>query len=171
MNELQLINTDGEFYADSRDVAQAIEREHSKLLRTIREYCGFLNEAKIGLNEFFVEGEYKDGIGRTLPCYLITKKGCDMIAHKLTGRKGVLFTAAYVTAFEQMKETATAHKAVETASASGISSLIKNVRIVMEKQESAPTEIAAQTELFLRHFGLPVINGFVKTSPWEQITY
>lgn len=49
MNSLTLVNTDGEIYADSRDVAIAIEVEHSKLLRTIRSYCEILNEAKIGL--------------------------------------------------------------------------------------------------------------------------
>lgn len=60
MNPLTLINTDGGLYVDSRDVAQAIERDHSKLLRTIREYCGFLGESKIGLADFFVECEYED---------------------------------------------------------------------------------------------------------------
>ncbi len=36
MTELLLINDGGELYADSRDIAEAIEREHSKLLKTIR---------------------------------------------------------------------------------------------------------------------------------------
>ena len=38
------------------------------------------------------------------PNDLITQKGCDMIANKLTGKKGVLFTAAYVSAFEDMQK-------------------------------------------------------------------
>lgn len=58
-------------------------------------------------NDFFIPSEYKDSIGRTLPCYLLTKKGCDMVANKLTGEKGVLFTAAYVTAFEKMRRELT----------------------------------------------------------------
>lgn len=48
MNNLPLTESNGKYYADSRDVAEAIEREHSKLLRTIRTYCEYLNEAKIG---------------------------------------------------------------------------------------------------------------------------
>ena len=52
----------------------------------------------------FIESEYKDSTGRTLPCYLCTKKGCDMIANKMTGKKGVIFTATYIEAFEKMKD-------------------------------------------------------------------
>ena len=35
-----------------------------------------------------------------------------MVANKLTGQKGVLFTAAYVTAFEQMRERIKTGKAL-----------------------------------------------------------
>ena len=68
MNNLNLIKTDGQFYADSRDVAEAIEREHGKLLRTIREYCEYLGEAKIGLSDFFVEATYTNAQNKEMPC-------------------------------------------------------------------------------------------------------
>lgn len=174
MNHLTLINTNGGLYADSRDVAEAIERQHKELLRTIRGYCEILTESKIALSEYFVEAEYTDSTGRTLPCYLITRKGCDMIANKLTGKKGVLFTAAYVTAFEKMHEQLTAQTAIQhypakSTSAGEVSSLIKNVRITMERQDSTPRKIAKQTELLLRHFGIPVIEDFVEPAPWVQL--
>ena len=54
-------------------------------------------------------------------------------------------------------------------SISEVSSLIKNVRITMERQDSAPRKIAKQTELLLRHFGIPVIEDFVELAPWEQV--
>lgn len=175
MNNLNLINTDGQLYADSRDVAEAIEKEHYELLKSIRSYAKYLIEGKIPVNEFFVEAEYKDSIGRTLPCYLIIRKGCDMIANKLTGKKGVLFTAAYVTAFEKMHEQLTSGHGLQmfppkATSAGEVSSLVKNIRITMERQNSAPKKIARQTELLLRHFGIPVIEGFVEAdSAWEQM--
>lgn len=174
MNNLQLIKADGQLYADSRDVARAIEKPHKELLRTIHTYCEYLSESKIALAEFFVEAEYKDAQDKPRPCYLITRKGCDMIANKLTGKKGVLFTAAYVTAFEKMMEQlstpSTQFFAPKATSAGEVSSLIKNVRITMERQNSAPIKVARQTELLLRHFGIPVIEDFVeKPSPWEQL--
>ncbi|MDN9204386.1 phage antirepressor KilAC domain-containing protein, partial [Clostridioides difficile] len=33
----------------------------------------------------------------------LTKKGCDMVANKMTGEKGIIFTAIYVTKFEEME--------------------------------------------------------------------
>ncbi len=177
MNYLPLIESNGEYYADSRDVAAAIERDHSKLLRTIRTYCEYLTEAKIGLSEFFVLAEYEDSTGRKLLCYFITKKGCDMIANKLTSRKGVLFTAAYVSAFEKMKEqlssqsTAIQHFPSKATSAGEVASLIKNVRIAMERQSSPAVKVAQQTELLLKHFGIPVIDNFVEVNKWEQAEF
>ena len=81
---------------DSREVAGMVDKEHSKLLKDIRRYIEQFTEAKIGFSEFFGESEYKDITGRTLPCYRITKKGCEFIAHKLTGVKGTIFTVEYV---------------------------------------------------------------------------
>ena len=81
-----------------------VEKDHRHLLRDIRQYCDYLTESKIGLSDFFIEATYKDTTGRTLPRYYITKKGCDMIANKLTGAKGVIFTAKYVTRFDEMEK-------------------------------------------------------------------
>ena len=89
---------------DSREVAEMIEKEHSKLLRDLRRYEEQFIEAKIGFNDFFRNSEYKDSIGRTLPCYRITKKGCEFIAHKLTGTKGTIFTARYINRFHEMHD-------------------------------------------------------------------
>ncbi len=170
------MKSDGEYYADSRDVAEAIEREHSKLLRTIHTYCEYLGEAKIGSSAFFVEATYTNEQNKEMPCYLITKKGCDMIANKLTGKKGVLFTATYVTAFEKMKEqletphTNVQHFPAKATSAGEVSSLIKNVRITMERQNSPSVKIARQTEMLLKHFGIPVIENFVEKNPFEQMS-
>lgn len=104
MNEITLTNFNGIETVDSRDVAKVIEKEHSKLLRDIRTYCEYLNESKIGLVDFFIKGEYTDNKGEIRPCYFCTRKGCEMIANKLTGIKGTKFTALYINAFHKMEE-------------------------------------------------------------------
>jgi len=38
---------------------------------------------------FFIESSYLNENNQTYPCYLLTKKGCDMVANKMTGEKGV----------------------------------------------------------------------------------
>lgn len=108
--QLPVFERKGQLVADSRDVAAMMERDHYELLKSIRTYAKYLIEGKIPVNDFFLESSYKDSIGRELPCYLITQKGCDMLANKLTGKKGVLFTAAYVTAFYAMREELTKRK-------------------------------------------------------------
>ena len=115
MNELQVFNSNGKDVVDSREVAEMVERNHKDLLRDIRNYTGILEksaERKIAPSDFFIPHTYRDSMGRTLPCYLLTKKGCDMVANKMTGEKGVLFTAAYVTAFEKMREKITGGSAI-----------------------------------------------------------
>lgn len=175
MNNLPLIKTDGEYYADSRDVAEAIERPHKDLLKSIRNYIDYLGQGNFSPSDFFAEATYRNEQNKEMPCFLITKKGCDMIANKLTGKKGVLFTAAYVSAFEQMKnqlensQTAIQHFPAKATSAGEIASLVKNVRITMERQKSPAVKVAKQTELLLKHFGIPVIADFVESSPYEQM--
>ncbi len=53
--------------------------------------------------DFFVASSYLDSKRETRPCYLLSKMGCAMVANKLTGEKGVLFTAAYVAKFNEME--------------------------------------------------------------------
>lgn len=100
MNNIQL---DGNKYITSLEVAEMIEKEHSKLLRDLRRYVEQFNEAQIGLVDFFQESTYKDAKGEIRPCYRITKKGCEFIAHKLTGVKGTEFTARYINRFHDME--------------------------------------------------------------------
>lgn len=104
MNELQVILHNSVEVVDSRDVARMVEREHNALLKTIRSYCDYLGEGEIAQSDFFIPSTYTSAQNKEQPCYLLTKKGCDMVANKMTGEKGVLFTAAYVTAFEKMRE-------------------------------------------------------------------
>jgi Rha family phage regulatory protein len=104
MSQLELINYNGKFVADSRSVAEMIERNHADLLRDIRKYMEFLSKSNFALAEFFIESFYIDAQRKTRPHYFLTKKGCDMVANKMTGEKGILFTAAYVTKFEEMEK-------------------------------------------------------------------
>lgn len=89
---------------DSREVAEMIGKEHHKLMRDIRRYEIQFNQSNIGFVDFFRESTYEDSKGETRPCYSITKKGCEFIAHKLTGTKGTAFTARYINRFHEMED-------------------------------------------------------------------
>lgn len=87
-------NIHGQQAIDSREVAEMVERNHKELLRDIRKYVEIMEKSaevsqrKIAPSDFFIESSFENR-GKEYPCYLITKKGCDMIANKLTGEKGV----------------------------------------------------------------------------------
>lgn len=90
---------------DSREVAEMIGKEHKELLRDIRRYVEQLGESKIALTDFFAESTYTTDQNKTMPCYTVTRKGCEFIANKLTGVKGTEFTAKYINRFHSMEET------------------------------------------------------------------
>ena len=97
MNELSIIYKNGVDVIDSREVAEAIGKDHRHLIRDIRNYAEIIensNEPNFGLVDFFVPSTYIDTKGEERHCYLLTEKGCDMVANKMTGEKGVLFTPA-----------------------------------------------------------------------------
>ncbi len=89
---------------DSTEIADMIEKSHFNLIRDIRRYIEQFAEAKIEFVDFFKESTYVDAKGETRPCYRITKKGCEFIAHKLTGIKGTIFTARYINRFHEMQD-------------------------------------------------------------------
>lgn len=91
----------------SLEVAEMVGKDHSKVIRDIRNITKHLNEAKNGLvkiEDYFTEDTYKDGKGEIRPCYLLTKKGCELFSTRMTGAKGTQFAVAYIERFNEMEE-------------------------------------------------------------------
>lgn len=104
-NELKVIEQNKELYVDSREIAVVTNKRHAHLVRDIDNYKEIISQnPKLVSDDFFIESSYKAGTGKKYKNYLLTKKGCDMVANKMTGEKGILFTATYVDAFYQMQE-------------------------------------------------------------------
>lgn len=78
------------------------------MFRDIQRYSEAIRNAA-GLNfelgDFFTKTTYLDTNKQKRVCYDVTKRGCDFIANK-----GSLFTAAYTTRFDEMKEALTKEK-------------------------------------------------------------
>lgn len=111
LEELTIKNHKGINVIDSREVAEMIGIRHSDLLekiqgsKKVKGYIEILENGKFRSQDFFIKDTYKtDGNKKTYDCYLLTKQGCEMVANKMTGEKGILFTAEYVQAFNKMEE-------------------------------------------------------------------
>lgn len=94
----------------SLEVAEMMETEHWKLLRKLegdQKSVGIikiLTDNNFVVSDYFILSSYKDSSGKENKCYNITKLGCDFLANKFTGEKGILFTAKYVKRFSDTEE-------------------------------------------------------------------
>ena len=104
MDHLKVFDFKGQNVIESRMVAEMIEMRHSHLLEKIKGYEDVLANRKLGSLDLFIPSTYKDAQNKERPCYLLTKQGCEMVANKLTGPKGIVFSAEYVRAFNEMEE-------------------------------------------------------------------
>ena len=101
-NEILIKQIDNQDVLDSRDAAKMIGKNHRDLMRDIRRYINDMEmSAKLRPSDFFIESSYVDSMHREKPCYLLTKQGCEFVANKLTGKKGTIFTATYVSLFNE----------------------------------------------------------------------
>lgn len=100
----------------SLEVAEMFETEHKEILRKLEgstksdgttKQVGIiptLTKGNFPLSDYFILSSYKDASGKQNKCYKVTKLGCDFLANKFTGEKGILFTAKYVKRFHEMEE-------------------------------------------------------------------
>ena len=98
---------------DSREVARMMGKKHRDIIDYI-EGSKTYNIISIAeclvkqgalLSEYFIESSYlSDNNNKKCKCYLVTKKGCELLGNKQNGEKGILFSIAYVERFNEMEE-------------------------------------------------------------------
>ena len=171
--ELQTLNNKT-ITIDSREVAEMLETSHSKIIRklegdkTHKGIIQVLSEAQLGVSEYFIESSYKDNSGKTNKCYLLTRLGCDFIANKFTGEKGILFTAKYVKRFNEMenklKEQENQFKLPKTykeALLQLVEQVEANEKLQLENENLSIENRLLQGEKF-EWAGRPLINALVR---------
>ena len=88
----------------SREVAVMMDYNHKDILRKIDNLNKELGVAQISSTQYWIESTYVHEQNKmTYREYQVTKKGCELIAHKTEGQKGVLFTVRYMDRFEEME--------------------------------------------------------------------
>ena len=92
------------------DIAEMLNMKHWQILRKLegtkntKGIIKILNDNKIVVVNYFIKSAYTDDKGEERPCYKVTKLGCDFLANKFSGEKGVVFTALYVKRFADMEQ-------------------------------------------------------------------
>lgn len=160
------------------EVAEMMEVPHSDLLKKIegrkdrKGYIQILNEGQMSVVDFFCKSSYMDAKGEERPCYEVTRLGCDFLANKFTGEKGVLFTARYVKRFQEM-ERSFQEKVYETKATSlgEVASFTKEMDRRMERQGSQPWKICEAFKMVSEQFGIRLPDDFVKVPQFEQMSF
>lgn len=117
MNSIEILKkADGTATITTLEVAEMMEVEHKEILKKLEgtkkpdgsiKQIGIiptLTEGNFPLSDYFILSSYKDASGKENKCYQVTKLGCDFLANKFTGEKGILFTARYVKRFNEMEQ-------------------------------------------------------------------
>ena len=99
MNEIIVKQT-----LDSREVAEMMDTRHDNLLNKIYNINKDLTDLNFKVSEYWIEKTYKDASGKENRGLEITRKGCEFLANKTTGKKGNVFTYKYIERFHAMEE-------------------------------------------------------------------
>ncbi len=94
------------------------------------------------VSDYFILSTYQDASGKENKCYLVTKLGCDFLANKFTGEKGILFTAKYVKRFDEMEQAIKNPYNLPTTYKEALIQLLEKVeeneQLMIENEEMKP---------------------------------
>lgn len=86
----------------STEVAEMVGRDHNEVLKDIRRIINQLGEGNLP-QSYFIESTYTNTQNKELPCFLLTKKGCELYGTRMTGEKGTQFAVKYIERFNEME--------------------------------------------------------------------
>lgn len=101
---MEVVKHDEQLVIDSRDIAEMVGRSHGNVVRDIRTIVDHLGGQLKNDSSYFIETSYVNSQNKLMPCYNLTKKGCELFATRMTGAKGTQFAVTYFEKFNQMEE-------------------------------------------------------------------
>lgn len=132
----QLTGSINNYTLTSQEVAEMVGKNHTDLLRDIRRYITQLGKSKIAFSDFFMESTYESEQHKILPCFSITRKGCEFIGNKLSGQRGTEFTARYVNRFHELEEGS-----FELSLSNALNSIAKSMNSMKEEIDNRLTKL------------------------------
>ncbi len=156
------------------EVASMMEVSHSDILRKLegrkdrKGYIQILGESQMAVSDFFIKSKYYTEQNKEMPCYEVTRLGCDFLANKFTGEKGVLFTARYVKRFHEMEQELIIPNATEIPIGE-IASYLKAIDRAAVRQNTPPYKIMEVFKMVSEQFGIQLPADLVRIPAYEQL--
>ena len=124
VKNINTLKYQGIAYVDSRTVAKWMSKEHHHLTRDIKKHIENLKELSITVapaksgqcenvdiiniydpNLYFVKDETINPANKMkITFYHVSFKGCELLAHKMNGIRGIKFTALYIDEFHKLAD-------------------------------------------------------------------
>ena len=119
MDEINLLNKDGQILVSSREIAERFGKKHSEVIYAIEgreawdetkekkvvKHTGLLMGGHDQLLKMFIKSEYIDARGRTQYEYLMNRDGFSLLVMGFGGKKALEWKLKYIDAFNKMEET------------------------------------------------------------------
>lgn len=96
------------------EIAEMMGMSHKGILRKLEGrtekgkhidgVLDILGRHHLAPSEFFLKSSYINSQNKEMPCYKCTRKGCEFLAHKFQGEKGIEFTIMYIERFHEMEQ-------------------------------------------------------------------
>ncbi len=165
--EFNVQNNNGILVVDSRIVADMVDKRHNNLVRDIENYIEILKNSqnsKLSFDNFFIESCYNSGTGKNYKNYLLTRKGCEFVANKMTGQKGTIFTATYIDKFHEIEQQLTTQFKVPTTMKEALLLAIKQEEKIEEQNKKIEhlTPHADFSKSFLKSEGTIRVGSLAK---------
>ena len=170
----KLMNNLGKATITTLEIAEMMEVPHGDILKKLegrkdrKGYIQIMTEGQMSVSDFFIPSTYRDSSGKENKCYEVTKLGCDFLANKFTGEKGVLFTARYVKRFHEMENQL--QQIPLTERPDRVAQLINAVSPLMKRNDSTPYDIVRNAQLICEQYGIRLIDNFAKVPVYQQLT-
>lgn len=84
----------------SQKVAEVFEKQHRNVIQSIEN----IKAENSALTNFFYEGTYKAGTGKSYKMYYMNRDGLSLLVMGFTGKKALEWKLKYIEAFNQMEE-------------------------------------------------------------------
>lgn len=108
--EVRVFEYNGQLVVESTIIAKEFEKEHKDILILIRKCLEDLNE--LGKRDFspssyFIESQYTSSQNKSMPAFLLTEKGFNLLVMGFTGPKAFSAKVRLVEEFERLKKKET----------------------------------------------------------------
>lgn len=120
----------------SLEVSEMVGRDHNEVLKDLRRISTQLGEGILP-QSYFIESTYTNKQNKQQPCFLLTKKGCELYGTRMTGEKGTQFAVKYIDRFNEMEDEIHKPKSQLEIMQMQIEQMVKQEKEIQELKETA----------------------------------